>query len=202
MPRVTLLIALCVCLTGPVAARAQTPSRVQVGGQFTTLRIGDPGNVNAGLGGRMSFELRPWVSIEGEFDFFPSDNLEIDSRTLADLRLSHERRRVEAFFGPTIGRRGDRFGLFAAVKPGFSRLISRGVDCAGPDCPFSLVALPVYRTEFAMNLGGVCEVYPTARTVARVDIGDTIIRHRSFAPPCDDCSTHNLATRFGFGVRF
>jgi hypothetical protein len=200
--RVTLLIALCISLTVPAAAQAQTPSRFQVGGQFTTLRIGDPGTVNAGLGGRMSFDLRPWVSVEGEFDFFPSDKLEIDSRFLADLRLSHERRRVEAFFGPKIGRRTERFGLFGAVKPGFSHLINRGVGCEGPDCPFVLVALPVYRTEFAMSLGGVFEVYPTARTVARVDVGDTLIRHRSFAPPCDDCSTHNLSTRFGFGLRF
>jgi len=202
LPRVTSLITLCIGLAVPVTAGAQTPSRFQIGGEFATLRIGDPGNVNAGLGGRMSFDLRRWASVEGEFDLFPSDNLEIDGRTLADLRLVHERRRVEAFFGPKIGWRGERFGLFGAVKPGFSHLINRGVDCTGPDCPVSLVAVPVYRTEFAMNLGGAFEVYPTTRTVARVDVGDTLIRHRSIAPPCNDCATHNLSTRFGFGVRF
>ncbi len=65
-----------------------------------------------------------------------------------------------------------------------------------------LLAVPVYRTEFALDVGGVFELYPTARTVLRATVSDTVIRHRSLAPPCDRCSTHNLATRVGIGMRF
>jgi hypothetical protein len=146
----------------------------------------------------MSFDFTRWISAEAELNFFPSDTFETGS----DLRLIHHRRRLDGFFGPKIGYRGGRFGLFGAVRPGFSRLSDRGVECAGPDCAFVLLARPVYRTELALDFGGVFEVYPTTRTVARVDVGDTFIRHRSLAPPCLECSTHNLATRIGFGVRF
>jgi hypothetical protein len=38
--------------------------------------------------------------------------------------------------------------------------------------------------------------------VARVDIGDVAIQHRSQAPPCSTCTTHNFSTRVGVGVRF
>ena len=66
-----------------------------------------------------------------------------------------------------------------------------------------LLAVPEYRTEFAFDLGGVLEFYPSARTVARIDAGDTMIRHRSSAvPPCQECTTHNFSSRFGVGVRF
>jgi len=50
----------------------------------------------------------------------------------------------------------------------------------------------------------VLELYPSGRSVARFEVGDTIVRHRSTAPPCfsGDCTSHNLGSRVGFGVRF
>ncbi len=56
----------------------------------------------------------------------------------------------------------------------------------------------------AEDLGGVLELYPTGRTVARFDLRDTMIGHRSFAPPCPTgtCSSHNVSTRPGVGLRF
>ena len=63
---------------------------------------------------------------------------------------------------------------------------------------------PEYRTEIALDLGRVFELYPSARTVIRMELGDTIIRHRSIAPPCfgTSCTSNNLASRFGVGLRF
>jgi hypothetical protein len=73
----------------------------------------------------------------------------------------------------------------------------------GNGCALVLIALDTYRTEFALDLGGGIEFYPSRRTVARVELGDTIIRHRSFAPPCPSgCTSHNLSSRLGIGVRF
>ena len=70
-------------------------------------------------------------------------------------------------------------------------------------CALMLFARPEYRTEFALDLGGIVEFYPTRRTVARVDFGDVMIRHRSAAvPPCSDCTSHNFTSRFGIGLRF
>jgi hypothetical protein len=66
-----------------------------------------------------------------------------------------------------------------------------------------LLARADYRTEFAMNLGGVLEFYPSPRIVTRLDLGTTLIRHRSFAPPrCDGCTSSNFSSRVGVGFRF
>jgi hypothetical protein len=71
-------------------------------------------------------------------------------------------------------------------------------------CIAALLAVPQYRTEFALDVGGVVEVYASPRWLARVDVGSLIVRHRSSVPPCatGDCTTSNLAVSAGFGVRF
>ena len=106
---------------------------------------------------------------------------------------------IDGLAGLRVGWRGERIGLFAKARPGFSRLIDQGVECGGDVCALILLARPEYRTEFAFDAGGILEVYPTAGTLLRVDVGDVMIRHRGFAPPCSDCTTHNLTTRVGVG---
>ena len=105
-----------------------------------------------------------------------------------------------------VGRRSERFGAFIKARPGLTRLADKGTECIGRGCDVVLMLLyrPSYRTELAFDLGGGIELYPSARTVARVEFGDTMIRHRSPAPPCPsrECTSHNLASRFGLGFRF
>ena len=138
--------------------------------------------------------------------FFPSETITSESANPGGtLRLDYHRRRAEAFFGPKLGLRSARFGVFAKVRPGFARLTDRGVECAGEACALAnlLIARPEYRTEFALDVGAVLEVYPSSRTVARLDFGDTMIRHRSqAAPPCWSCTTHNFTSSVGLGFRF
>jgi hypothetical protein len=194
-------------LVGMTSASAQTAgSRVEVGAQFSALRLADSDPTNAGIGGRFSYYLADWASAEAELNYFPSDRLEVGASTIggAEFKLGYSRRRIEAFFGPKIGFRGARFGLFGKVRPGFSRLSDKGVSCIGPSCAFLqlLLARAEYRTELALNLGGVFEFYPTSRTVARLDLGTTMIRHRSAAPPCRECTRRNFASGLGFGYRF
>jgi hypothetical protein len=90
------------------------------------------------------------------------------------------------------------------LRPGFAHLSDEGLRCVGDPCALVLFARPEYRTEFALDFGGILEVYPWARTVARFEFGDTMIRHRSTAPPCptSSCTSHNLASRLGVGFRF
>jgi hypothetical protein len=67
-----------------------------------------------------------------------------------------------------------------------------------------LLARPAYKTEFAFDLGGGLEIYPSVRTVARFELGDTMIRHRSLAPPWPRTTrtSQNLSSRIGIGFRF
>jgi hypothetical protein len=203
--RVCSMLAVLICLGAATTVSAQSLSRrVEVGAQLSLLRLADVDSTNTGLGGRASYDVLPWLAIEGEVSFFSNDRFDVDISGLGSpgFEVIYSRRRVEALVGPKIGIRRDRFGVFAKARPGFARLGDRGLQCVGEMCALVLLARPVYRTEPAMDVGGVLEFYPTPRIVARFDLGTTLIRHRSDAPPCDGCTSTNLAAGFGFGYRF
>jgi hypothetical protein len=215
-PWVVMAIAAAVCLAAAPApaqtpAKGQSPAstqsnvrRLEVGGHFSTLQIGDAGHTNAGLGGRVSYEFLPWLALEGDVSYFPHDRLDIDlGASSLMLQTQYSRRRLEGFAGPKIGVRGERFGVFGKARPGVTHLIDKGMNCVGELCALALLARPEYNPEFALDLGGIVEFYATERTVARFDLGTTVIRHRSsFAPPCRECTTQNFSTSLGMGVKF
>ena len=188
------------------AAEAQTiDTRYEIGGQATVLRLSDLDSTPAGIGGRFSFNVARWAAIEAEGNFFPQDDVVLPFGS-PDLRITHFRKRSDFFVGAKLGYRGDRFGLFAKVRPGMTVLSQRSEigSCNGDMCALVLVVRPEYRSEFAVDLGGIFEFYPSRRLVARFELGDTIIRHRSVAPPCwgEECTSNNVTTKFGLGFRF
>jgi hypothetical protein len=191
-------------------ASAQTtaqpaPSRFEVGAQAAVFSHGDFDKTTAGIGGRLSFDVTRWLTAEGEATFFPDDDVFLQSPgSTPGLRIVYPRNRTEAFFGVKAGLRNDRVGLFAKARPGFTYVSGDGVECVGDVCALALLIRPAYGTEFAVDLGGVFEFYPSRRIVARFDLGDTMIWHNSVAPPCwtETCTSHNLSTKMGVGVRF
>jgi hypothetical protein len=75
------------------------------------------------------------------------------------------------------------------------------------------------KTAFALDLGGVVELYPSRRAVVRFDFGDTLISHPSRVfiniipgpggPGTEEArthfngeTTHNFQFSVGFGIRF
>jgi hypothetical protein len=187
------------------SAFAQSNLRGDVAIQATMLRLDEGGGTSAGAGGRVTVELSKWLSLDGEINFYPNDDFRFRSTFpfSGDDGLIYHRRRAEGFVGLKIGQRGERIGVFAKARPGFNRLTDRGVECGGDVCALILLIAPEYGTEFAFDVGGVVEFYPSSRLLARVDVGDVIIRTRNIgAPPCSSCSSHNFTTRFGVGVRF
>jgi hypothetical protein len=206
----TLAFAMVIGLAAADSASAQTGgsqtggSRFEVGGQFSALRLSDLKSTNPGIGGRFAYEFTDWMAAEAEMNFFPHEDFTmVGVATRQDLRVTTLRRRGEAFFGAKIGKRTQRFGVFAKVRPGFTRLSDQGMQCLGVSCAAVSLVRQEYRTEFAMDLGGVFEFYPTSRLVARVDLGDTMIHHRGIVLPYVTNSTsHNFTPRFGFGFRF
>lgn len=192
----------------PTAAAQPAADRFEVAANLNVLRLSDFDATSAGIGGRVSFDLTKYASLEGELAFFPKDRIVQPPFPTAfgPFQIANERRRMDVLAGLKVGTRGDRFGVFAKARPGVTRLIDRGTACEGPGCAtiLMLIARSTYRTEFAFDFGGGVELYPTARTVARFEMGDTLIRHRSSAPPCpaSQCTSHNLSSRLGFGYRF
>jgi hypothetical protein len=189
-----------------VAAAQPASSRVEVGGQLHLLRPSESSTSNVGVGGRVTVDVTRWWSVEGEVQFFPDDTYSDTSRLPDGTRLGidYERRRATILGGVKAGYRGDRFGVFGKLRPGVTSLADRGVDCRGDVCALVLLAVPEYRPEFALDLGGVFEWYPSARWVGRVDVGSLMIRHRSSAPPCPagGCTSQNVAASAGVGFRF
>ena len=196
------------------AAQAQPgPERLEVAVNLSMLRVGDFGSTNAGIGGRLTFNLTKHVALEGDLEYTPNDRMKgpedrIDGRP---FQLYSDRSRATGLFGVKIGTYTPRFGVYGKARPGFTHLTSKVWNgCQGDGCGSMfartdfLAISPVYQTEFAFDLGGGFEVYPSERTVARVEVGDTIIRNRGVtALPClESCTSHNIASRVGFGWRF
>lgn len=195
-----LLIAISVA-----TANAQTAeSRTEIGAHITLVKLSDLDASSVALGARAGVDLTRWAALDFEFNFAPRDTVTTGSAGPAGgLGLVYRRSRVEGFAGAKVGYRGERVGVFAKVRPGFTRLNDKGVECRGEVCIAALIAAPDYKPEFALDFGGIVEFYPTGRVVTRFDIGDTLIRHRAIAaPPCASCSSHNLSSRFGVGFRF
>lgn len=202
--------ALLLFLCGADPASAQPAGgRVEVGAQAAILRLdgvnGSRSTTNGGIGGRVSFDLTNWMTLEAEVNFFPRDK--IAGPESGDTRLAQYRRRTDALAGVRIGVRGHRMGVFLKARPGITYLAHQRGACEGPGCVLILPppVLDRYRTEFVVDVGGGVEFYPSARTVARAEIGDTMIRHGNEAPPWlppTSRTSHNLSSRLGVGFRF
>ena len=192
-------------VSSAIASAQSVEPRFEIGGQASVLRLSDFDTTNAGLGGRVLFRLNDWISVDGEVSFFPHDEVvgPTFQTSIGPVRVENTRRRTDALVGINIGARRDRLGAFVKLRPGVTRLYQKRFNCVGEGCELVLIAANTFRTEFALDFGGGVEFYPSRRTVARVEFGDTIIRHRSFAPPCPlGCTSHNLSSRVGLGVRF
>lgn len=221
--RFTALVTLFVFFSLPATAQDQeedTP-RFEVGTQFSSLTLRETSfgslRTEPGFGGRFTVNFNDYIAAEAQVDFYPTD----------DRRggVFSGGRTTSALFGVKAGKRFERFGVFGKVRPGFVRL-GRVVSGFNVDPVSSTTEFPVVtpefraRTEFATDIGGVLEFYPTRRLVTRFDFGDTMIRYGertinfpTFAPgppPVVGLSPlrlpgetkHNFQFSAGIGFRF
>lgn len=205
------LLALCV----GASAQATDAPKVEVGVQFTSLSIQPPDffagtEHRPGFGGRLTYNLTDHVAVEGEGNFFPT-------RGIATFATGGNA--AQGQFGVKAGKRWEKFGIFAKARPGFVSF-SRALRLAGTETVVfdgQSFVVPRYerdrRTSFSTDLGGVIELYPSRRLMARFDIGDTIIRHGErqmpgFGPPTPMTINvpreyrHNFQFSAGIGFRF
>ena len=122
-------------------------------------------------------------------------------------------------FGAKVGKRWQKFGVFAKARPGFVTF-SRVSTFVSTDTITLLgnqqFTIPVFadrrRTYFSSDVGGVAEFYPSRRVLSRFDFGDTIIRFGQrnaqtflvtdpgFQIPAE--TRHNFQFIAGIGLRF
>jgi hypothetical protein len=83
-------------------------------------------------------------------------------------------------FGIKAGKRFQRWGIFAKGRPGLVSF-SKGdgkYEPTGGGGPFPFQFVQHRLTNFALDVGGVIEFYPSKHIVTRFEAGDTLIWYR------------------------
>ena len=162
---------LIIIIFAPVAVAQSKKDKIEIGGQSTSLTLFGPdfpGDVtHAGVGGRVTYNINRSIAAEAEFNFFPQQQ----------FILSAAGKAIQAQFGVKLGKRFEKFGIFAKVRPGF---LSVGDVFSLEPGPLNLSTFNTNlerRNFFTIDIGGVLELYPSRRTVVRFEAGDTALRH-------------------------
>jgi hypothetical protein len=154
------------------------------GASYTLLSLTYPDQIPSGFGGWLT-----WKFVDVGVNLFPEDHPIIGRQT-------------QLLAGVRGGLRSDRVGLFARVRPGLVHFSERFFQ---PEIACILIFPPpesclIDATNFAVDLGGTVEIYPTPRSIIRVDAGDTMIRFGR--TQLDPVWKHNFQFAAGGGVRF
>ena len=149
----------------------------EVGGQIFSFRGHDLG-FGWGAGGRFTYNLNDYIAVDNEVNFFLPD----EGPPYA----------TQGLFGIKAGKRTKHVGVFAKARPGFQT---------------NFVVNDRELARFALDVGGVAEVYPNRHVVLRFDAGDVIIPFGNnvvgsglFAQRLG--TTHNFQYSLGVGIRF
>jgi hypothetical protein len=150
--------------------QADELQKFEIGAHFSSLTLGSDAT-EPGLGVRFTYNVNRNLAFEAEGTLFPHD--------ARGRSFRNGGRATEGLFGVKIGKRYQRFGIFAKARPGLISFTRGRFDYVpnnnGGDFPFD------FRTErtthLAFDVGGVVEFYPSRRIFTRLDAGDTIIRY-------------------------
>jgi opacity protein-like surface antigen len=143
-------VAAACLVTGAPPACAQTP--FYVGAQLLGHRLSEQSQTRLGYGFRAGYDAYlPFISLEGEVNFFPTTSG-------GDLG------ETQAFFGLKFGKKIGRWGAFVKLRPGFTHF-------GGGMFPTRLTQ----QTKFALDLGGGLEYGLAPKVDLRLDVGDTRI---------------------------
>ena len=155
-------------LLSPLNAGAQSTDipKYEVAAEFSSLTL-NPGHTEPGLGGRFTYNLNRSVALEAAGYIFPHR-----CGFCGTGRIS------EGLFGVKAGKRFEKWGILGKARPGlvsFSKGAFNVVPLGGGG-PFPFTLEPKRLTNFALDVGGVLEFYPSRRIVTRFDFGDTMVR--------------------------
>jgi hypothetical protein len=168
-----------------------------VGAFYTGINLKGFGETINGLGGRFGYNINKYLGVDAEASFMPETHL-------GNNQLGQK---VQGFIGVKAGMRSRYVGVYAKARPGvmFIGEVTSGFNCSGTG--FGTICRPSHN-NFALDAGGVIEVYPSSRMIMRFDAGDTIVRiHNATAgilstPETTSDTTHNFQFSLGFGYRF
>ncbi len=161
--------------------------RFELGAHFSSLSADFDGD-RTGLGVTLGYRFATFkdnkytATAEAEFNFLPGRVFTGDVRKNGRVK--------QGLFGLKVGRKFEKYGVFAKVRPGFINYSNGTVATPtlinttfgnGTITGFSGIGRGSGsgKTNFATDIGGVVEFYPTEKVFTRFDFGDTIVRLRS-----------------------
>lgn len=193
-----------------ILAQSET-QKVEVGVRFSVIRLSNfdsslelfrdrfpqrsrPNTIDLGVGGRFSYNIIDNFALDVEVNFFPQED------------TFEGGRKTQVLFGPKVGVRNEKVGVFAKVRPDLIHFSEFLRVIRVVEGPFGVITEQrgTANNFFALDLGGVFEVYPLRRIILRFDVGDTIVHYRSLSPRelNPSFTRHNLQFNTGFGIRF
>jgi len=177
----SLLIALTTVCAQRANAQQTKPSeelpKIEVGID-EMLTFSNNGPTLPGVGARLTYNLNRHFAVEGAAYFSPG-NCQFCSGELTGFI-------TQGMVGVKAGQRFKKFGLFVKARPGVINLSQSEFDLVptgsskgfptGPfdESPFTFVTRS--RTDFAMDVGGVLEIYAKKNFFLRFDTGLLIER--------------------------
>jgi hypothetical protein len=207
----TSLLLLVISQAFPALAQSNLP-KYEIGLHASTLIPNNEGSGTQGGGIRFTYNFNPTVAIEAETNLFNNNGI---GRTI----------KAQSLAGLKAGARFNRWGIFGKARPGFvyERFSVNNAPCYVFNPPANLSLPPcsevtMTRNNFALDLGGVLELYPSRRWALRLDIGDTVLRRHlpttttlTTSPPISATvlpapdlifTRHHLQINAGVGFRF
>jgi hypothetical protein len=182
--------SLSVCASNTLAQ--ENNKRFEIGIHFTTLNLAEKDDHDSGFGARFTYNPTNYLGLEAETNRF------------FQTREGGGNNETQGLFGARVGIRKRNLGVFAKVRPGFTRFYLLGIS-PGPN------AFEQGHTRFSIDVGGVFEYYPSRHTAVRVDMGDTMVNFKTgdfFYERLDTPMfvrrglSHNLQVNVGFALRF
>jgi hypothetical protein len=182
------------------------PGRWEFGPLFSALMIsreGQTDNVRTepGVGGYASYRFYGVFYLDGDLLYFPRGTANSSSPQDGGTIL-------QGLFGLKGGIRRNHFGFFGKVRPGFnsySAALTSTTNTGG--APTDTYGRS---TNFALDLGGIVELYPNEKSTLRIEIGDTHLFFGTRALTIDGETTsvpggkmqHSIQLMLGYGWRF
>jgi hypothetical protein len=188
-----IFIALSLCASHTMAQEnTENTPRYEAGVFISTLAVTERGDHDTSLGGRFTYNLNNYLSLEAEGNRF------LQNREGGSVNED------QGLFGLKAGIRKKKFGVFAKARPGYTRFGLLGTT-PGPN------TFAQGHTRFTVDVGGVFEYYPHRHLAFRVDAGDTMINFKNgdfFYQRLDQPQfvhsglSHNLQISIGVALRF
>jgi len=169
--RMFIVVVVMFLMQSQAVAQSEELPKYEVAAEFTTLerQAFSERRTEPGFGARFTYNLNKVFSLEGAGYFFPK-------KCFSCLNTGNI---AEGLAGVKVGKRFERWGIFAKARPGAISFSRGALDLTVPPgaTDFSAVQFNFHRlTTFAMDIGGGIELYcPSKRIVTRFDVGDTII---------------------------